>query len=99
MGFHVMVRLVSLAWAVAISASPAVGYINYPPTTLQTMCKDSTNIRTLNIKKFDGEKGTIEFEIVETLKGAPPEIKSCRHALRTDAVGVKLILDWAKAGK
>lgn len=98
MGFHVTVRLVGIGLALAAGASTAVGYINYAPVTLQTMCKDSTNIRLLSIKKFDREKGTIEFEIVETLKGAKQEVKSCRHALRTDAVGVKPILDWAKAG-
>src|SRR5262245_6415927 len=99
MSFHVTVRLVGLGLALTVGASPAVGYINYPPVTLQTMCKDSTNIRLLSIKKFEREKGTIEFEIVETLKGAKQEVKSCRHALRTDAAGVKPILDWAKAGK
>jgi hypothetical protein len=103
MGFHVtfrlIVRLVGLGLALAVGGSAAFGYINYPPMTLQTMCKDSTNIRLLSIKKFDREKGTIEFEIVETLKGAKQEVKSCRHALRTDATGVKPILDWAKAGK
>jgi hypothetical protein len=63
------------------------------------MCKDSTNIRLLSIKKFDRKKGTIGFEIVEMLKGAKQEVKSCRHALRADAPGVKPIFDWAKAGK
>jgi hypothetical protein len=42
-----------------VMASPSVGYIHFPPATMQKMCKQSTTIRVLAVKKHDKEKGVI----------------------------------------
>jgi hypothetical protein len=72
----------------------ALGYIHFPPMTLPKMCKHSTLIRVLSVKKFDREKGVVIFEVAETLKGKNPSIKSFKHALRPEVKGVKPVLDW-----
>lgn len=58
------------------------------------MCKHSTNIRVLGVTKFDKEKGVIVYEVLEHLKGQNARAMSFRHAIRTDTVGVKPVLDW-----
>src|SRR3954464_11170836 len=88
------VRLIGGAMVVALPAPAAVGYIHVPPMTLQKMCKTSTHIRVLSVKKYDREKRSIVFEVVENLKGQNQRPMSFRHALRTGAEGFKPILDW-----
>ena len=99
MSTRVMARLVSLTLGMALFASAAVGYIHFPPMTMQKMCASSTHIRVLSIKQFDKEKGVLEFEVVENLKGQNPRIKSFRQVIRKDAEGVRPILDWAAEQK
>jgi hypothetical protein len=84
---------------VALAVSPAVAYIHFPPMTLPKMCKESTHIRVLSVRKYDKEKGVIVFEAAEALKGENPRITSFRHVIRADAQGVKPILDWVEEGK
>jgi hypothetical protein len=45
--------LVGVVVVMALTASPSVGYIHFPPPNMQKMCKESTNIRVLAIKKHD----------------------------------------------
>jgi hypothetical protein len=92
------VRLVGVALVLALSPI-AVGYIHFPPMALPKMCQISTHIRVLTVTKYDKEKGVILFEVRETLKGTPSPDPVFRHALRTDAAGVKPILDWLGEGK
>jgi hypothetical protein len=73
-------KLFPFAGAVLVSAvvaSPSVGYIHFPPTTMPKMCQQSANIRVLavKVKKYDVEKGAIVFELVETPKGKNPKDK------------------------
>jgi hypothetical protein len=63
------------------------------------MCKQSTNIRVLTVKKHDKEKGVIVYEVAETLKGENPKDMSFRHAVRKDTDGAKPIFDWVGDGK
>jgi hypothetical protein len=91
--------LIGIVLAMTVVVPGAVGYIHFPPMTLQKMCKTSTHIRVLSIKKHDKEKGVLLFEVVETLKGPQSRTRSFKHALRTDAEGVKPILDWVEDGK
>src|SRR5206468_1735581 len=88
------VRLVGVTLVMALLAPVADGYIHFPPMKLPELCKRSTCIRLLKIKKYDKEKGIFVFEVVELLKGEKPAIKSFRHVIRKDAVGVQPILDW-----
>jgi hypothetical protein len=99
MSARITVRLVGAALVLALAAPVAVGYIHFPPMTLQKMCKTATHIRVLSVKKYDRKKGVIVFEVVKDLKGQNPRITTFRHAVRTDAEGVKPILDWVGAGK
>ena len=92
-------RLAGVVLGLALAAAAAPGYIHFPPMTLQKMCKTSTHIRVLKVKKHDKEKGVIVFEVVENLKGKNPRITSFRHAVRADAGGVKPVLDWVGNGK
>jgi hypothetical protein len=91
---RVTIRLVGVALVMALAASVAVGHIHFPPMTLQKLCKAATHIRLLSVKKYDKKRGIIVFAVVENLKGQNPRIPSFRHAIRTDADGVKPILDW-----
>jgi hypothetical protein len=91
---HVTTRLVGAALVMALAAPAAVGYIHFPPMSLPKMCKISTHIRVLTLKKHDKEKGILLFEVVEDLKGKKSIVKSFRHAVRPDAAGIKPILDW-----
>jgi hypothetical protein len=83
----------------ALAASPSVGYIHFPPATMPKMCKQSTNIRVLGVKKHDKENGVVVYEVIETLKGENPMDMSFKHAIRKDADGVKPIYDWVGDGK
>ena len=85
--------------AVGLAAPPAAGYIHFPPTTMPKMCKTSTHIRVLTVKKHDKEKGVIVYEVKETLKGKNPPCRSYKHAIPADAAGTKPILDWVGDGK
>jgi hypothetical protein len=86
------IQLVVVVLVTACSASPAVAYIHFPPTTMPKMVQQSTNIRVLEVKKH--EKGVIVYEVVETLKGKDSRKMSFRHAIGKDADGVKPIFDW-----
>jgi len=87
-------RLLGVVLAMALVVPGAIAYIHFPPMTLPKMCKTSTHIRVLGVKKYDKEKGVVLFDVVETLKGDKSQVTSFKHALRTDAAGVKPILDW-----
>jgi hypothetical protein len=91
---RITIWLAGVALVMAPAAEVAVGYIHFPPMTLQKMCKISTHIRVLSAKKFHKEKGVILFEVIENLKGKNPQITSFKHTIRVDAEGVKPILDW-----
>ena len=82
-----------------LSTTVANGYIHFPPMTLPKMCKESHQIRVLKVTKFDKEKGVIVFEATSSLKGEKSQIGSFKQAIRTDAEGVKPILEWAEVGK
>jgi hypothetical protein len=96
---RVMVRWVGVALVMAMAAPISFGYIHFPPSTLQKLSIISTQIRVLSVKKYDKEKGVVVFEVVESLKGDNNKIKSFKHAIRTDAEGVKPIFDWVGDGK
>jgi hypothetical protein len=91
--------LVAIVPVMAVVASPVVGYIHFPPPTMPAMCKQSTNIRVLTVKKHDKQRGVIVYEMSETLKGANPKGMSFRHAIRQGAGGTKPIFDWLGDGK
>jgi hypothetical protein len=82
-----------------VGATPAVGYIHFPPTTLPKMCEQSRAIRVLTVKKHDKEKGVIVFEATETLKGKTQEGTLFKHVIDKEAKGTKPILDWVADGK
>ena len=92
-------HVIAAVLAVALVASPVAGYIHFPPLTMQNMCKTSTAIRVLTVKKHDKEKGVIVFEEAETLKGKTPDGKTFRHVIGKDAKGAKPIFDWVADGK
>ncbi len=94
MSIRIAIHLVAVALVLPLSTSVANGYIHFPPMTLQKMCKISTHIRVLTVKKLDKEKGVYIFEVVETLKGQNSHVKSFRHVVRPDAEGVKPVVDW-----
>jgi hypothetical protein len=96
---HLAVRLASVSLGMLLAAPAAIGYIHYPPKTLQKMCKDSHQIRLLKVEKLNKEKGVIVFELAASLKGEKSQITSFRHKIRIDAERVKPILDWARDGK
>jgi hypothetical protein len=80
--------------AMVFAASPSAGYIHFPPTTMPKMCKTSTNIRLLEVKKHDKEKGVIVYDVVETLKGQNPKWMSFKHAIGEQTAGTKPIHEW-----
>src|SRR5262245_40441353 len=89
-----LLRVAGVVLVMALAVSSSVGYIHFPPPTMQKMCKESTNIRVLAVKKHDKEKGVVIYEVVETLKGQNPKGMSFRHAIRKDFDGAKPIFDW-----
>jgi hypothetical protein len=96
-------RFVSAALAGVLillaSVPDAVGYIHFPPMTLQKMCKQSHHIRLLKIEKASKEKGVIIFEVAESAKGGKSPITSFKHVIPADAQASKPILDWMEEGK
>ena len=92
-------QLVGVVFAAAPIAAPASGYIHFPPPNMQKMCKQSTSIRVLTVKKHDKEKGVIVYEVTETLKGKNPEWMSFKHAIPKETHGTKPIFDWVEDGK
>ena len=89
-----LLRIGGVVLAMVFAASPSAGYIHFPPTTMPKMCKPSTNIRVLEVKKHDKEKGVIVYEVVETLKGQNPKGMSFKHAIGKQTAGTKPIFDW-----
>jgi hypothetical protein len=85
---HARKRLyfVGIVLMMAVVASPSVGYIHFPPATMQKMCKQSTNIRVLEAKKHDKEKGVIVYEVDKTLKGKSRKGMSFKHAIRKNTL-------------
>ena len=94
MNARIPIRFAGVVLVTALSASPAVAYIHFPPTTMPKMVQHSTNIRMLEVKKHDVEKRVIVYEVAETLKGKDSKKMSFRHAIGQDAEGVKPIFDW-----
>lgn len=84
---------------VLVIISPAGGYIHFPPLTMAKMCKQSTAIRVLKVKKHHKEKGVIVYEAAETLKGKTPSGALFKHALGKATKGTKPIFDWVADGK
>jgi hypothetical protein len=94
-----LLPFVGIVLALAMIASRSAGYIHFPPPTMQKMCKQSTNIRVLAVKKHDKEKRVIIYEVIDTLKGKNPKGMSFKHALGKNADGARPILDWVEDGK
>jgi hypothetical protein len=65
---HIVPRSAAVL-AVAAAASPAAGYIHFPPADLPGLCRQSHPVRVLTVRKFDREKGVLVFEATETLTG------------------------------
>jgi len=82
-----------------IVTATAVGYIHFPPTTMQKMCEQSRAIRVLTVKKYDMEKGVIVFEVTETLKGKTPDGATFKHVIGKEDKGTKPIFNWVADGK
>jgi hypothetical protein len=99
MAVRKLVLFAGTVLVMAIVASPSLGYIHFPPTTMQKMCKHSTNIRVLAVKKHNKEKGVIVYEVIEELKGKGAKGMSFKQAIRSGVDGVKPILDWVGDGK
>ena len=87
-------RLLAAALAIAIFVSPTNAYIHFPPATLAKLCKISTNVRELTVKKFDRDKGIVVYELTDTLKGETKTEKSIRHNIGKKTDGSKPIYDW-----
>jgi hypothetical protein len=95
----VAIRIFGVALTMALVAPFAIGYILNPPMTLQKMCMMSHHIRVLKVEKHNKEKGVIVFEVTESLQGQDSQITSFKHVIRTEAAGVKPILEWVGDGK
>ena len=104
-------------FAVVVSATAlmpcASAYMEYPPTTMEKLCK-SPRIRLLKVTKFDRDKGVVIFELVENLNspkdkvksqlaenipGPDDKVRSFRHAIPTDSDRGKPFLGWAAKDK
>jgi hypothetical protein len=99
MNRFVLRRFVAVGLLSAIVASVAVGYIHFPPTSLPKMCKESTMIRVLTVKKHDPEKGIIVYDVAEVLKKSEVKAKSFRHVIPKDLPGIRPLTDWVAEGK
>lgn len=97
----------------AVSMPSASAYMEYPPATMEKLCK-SPRIRLLKVTKLDKDKGVIVFELVQNLNspkdkvksqlaenipGPDDKVRSFRHAIPTDGDRGKLILGWAAKDK
>ncbi len=96
---HSLLKITGAMLVTAILATPALGYIHFPPTTMPKMCAQSMAIRVLTVKKHDKEKGVIVFEATETLKGKTPEGTTFKHVIKKANKGTKPIFDWVADGK
>ena len=85
--------------AVVIVVTPAGAYIHFPPPTMPKMCRQSTAIRVLTVKKHDKAKGVIVYEVAETMKGKAPGGTLFRRAIGKESKGTKPIFDWVADGK
>jgi hypothetical protein len=94
-----LLYLVGIFLVMALTASPSVGFIHFPPPTLPKLCQQATNIRVLAVKKHDQGRGVIVYEVAQTLKGENPKGMSFKHAIRPDVAGVKPIFDWVGGRK
>jgi hypothetical protein len=94
-----LARMVGVVLVAVLLAAPAGAYIHFPPTTMPKMCKQSTAVRVLTVKKHDKEKGVIVYELDETLKGEKPKTTTFKHVIPKDAGGTKPIFDWVADGK
>lgn len=94
-----LIQFIGVMLVMALAARPLVGYIHFPPLTMEKMCKTSTNIRVLAVKKHDREKGVIVYEAVENLKGKSVTGIAFRHVIPKDTGGAKPIFDRVGAGK
>jgi hypothetical protein len=93
-----LASLAGVALVLVVAATPAGGYIHFPPPTLPKMCQQSTAIRVLTVKKHDKEKGVIVYEAAETLKGKTADGASFRHAIGQETNKTKPIFDWVADG-
>jgi hypothetical protein len=91
--------IAGVALAMALVASPSAGYIHFPPPTLRQMCKQSTNVLVLTVKKHDKGRGVIVIEATETFKGENRKGMSFRHVIGKAARGTGPVLDWVGDGK
>jgi hypothetical protein len=102
--FHRVLRapltaFVGVVLVMGVVGTPARGYIHFPPPTMPKMCRHSTAIRVLTVKKHDREKGVIVYEAAETLKGKTPGRTSFKHAIGKETQGTRPIFDWVADGK
>jgi hypothetical protein len=79
--------------------TPAGGYIHFPPPTMPKMCRQSTAIRVLRVKRHDKAKGVIVYEVAETMKGKTPGGALFKHAVGKESKGTTPIFDWVADGK
>ena len=107
-------KLLAVVALTAVSIPGASAYIEYPPETVEKLCK-SPRIRLLKVTKFDKDKGVVIFELVENLNspkdkvksqlaenipGSDDKVRSFRHAIPPDNDrGGKHILGWAAKDK
>lgn len=83
----------------ALLAATAPAYIHFPPADFAAYCKTSTDIRTLEVAKFDADTGVIVFDVADTLKKTDPQAKAFKQVIDPKAAGAKPIFDWVKKGK
>ena len=88
-----LLRVAGVVRVMALAVSSSVGYIHFPPETMRKMCKQSTNIRVLAVKKYDKERGIVVYRVAETLKGQNPNGDFSIYA-RTTSVWVKQQGRW-----
>src|SRR5262245_149035 len=92
-------QCIGSAMVMMVVASSAAGYIHFPPTTMPKMCKQSTYIRVLSIKKYDAAKGVILYELAETLKGTSRKRTTFKHVIGKQTKETQPIFDWVADGK
>jgi hypothetical protein len=90
---------VAVFLGLAFAASQSVAYIHFPPATMEKMCKMSSHIRVLEVKKHNKEKGVIIYEAIKSLKGKNAKGMSFKHAIGKANEKTKPIFDWVKDAK
>jgi hypothetical protein len=88
---------VSLLVTALLASTPA--YIHFPPGDLPKYCKDSSDIRVLEVAKFDADGGVIVFDVADTVKKTNPQAKGFKQVIDPKAKGAQPIFDWVKKGK